>query len=202
MVEEESLKERLISKAIDVFSLKGYAAANLTDVTEVVGVSRGPIYYHFKDKYGLYKAAFDQWETSIRTSHGAIITQTGKPIIEILGETIVNCMDIYLKFRPYFFVGIETLDELEQLRQRYYTLIQDIYDDKIVAVRQAMDDGEISRALTPELIVDTVYVIYDGIRIGLERPGRALDPRHLKTIVDTQMSVLEQSVRMRTSTRA
>jgi len=194
MAEEESLKDRLISKAIDVFSLKGYAAANLTDVTEVVGVSRGPIYYHFKDKLGLYRAAFDLWETSIRTSHGAILAQANKPIIQILGETILNCMDIYLKFRPYFFVGIETLEELEPLRRRYYALIQDIYDDKIVAVRKAMDQGSLGRSLAPELIVDTVYVIYDGIRVGLERPGRALDPRHLRTIVDRQMSVLEQSV--------
>ena len=190
MDEEAALRERLLSTAIDVFSLKGYAAANLTDITNALNVSRGPIYYHFKDKYGLFKATFDAWESSIRTSHGKIIAQTGVPILTILGQTIYNCLGLCRKFKPNYFVGLETIGDLDELKLRYHALVSDIYQAKILAVEAAMERGELGRALSPKIIVDTVYILYDGVRVGLERSTDPLDPAEVEPLVELELSVL------------
>jgi TetR/AcrR family transcriptional repressor of nem operon len=69
------MANELIKKATDIFSIKGYEATNLTDITNSLGISRGPVYYHFKDKYGLYKAAFERFDSDVREAHAEIITQ-------------------------------------------------------------------------------------------------------------------------------
>ena len=72
---ENNVSNELVLKAIEIFSVKGYAATNLTDITDALGISRGPVYYHFKDKNGLYNAAFERYDNEVRQSHANIIAK-------------------------------------------------------------------------------------------------------------------------------
>jgi TetR/AcrR family transcriptional regulator, transcriptional repressor for nem operon len=190
VADEPILRERLIDVAIDVFALKGYAAANLTDVTDYLKVSRGPVYYHFQDKYGLYKATFDRWEDSLRTSHGYIFSRKDKPILTQLGETIFNCIGLCRRYKLNYFVGLETLGELAELKERYHRLAADIYQEKITAVEAAIERGELGRKLKPERIVESVYVTYDGVRVGLDRLDFPLAEGDIQALVELQLSAL------------
>ena len=190
MADEPTLRERLIDIAIDVFSLKGYSAANLTDVTDSLNVSRGPVYYHFQDKYGLYKATFDLWEDSLRTSHSHIFSQTDKPILTKLGETIFNCIGLCRKFKLNYFVGLETLGELAELKERYHRLAADVYQEKIAAVEAAIERGELGGGLDSKRIVEAVYVTYDGVRVGLDRQDFPLAAEDIQALVELQLTAL------------
>ena len=53
----EVLKNKIISAALKLFAAKGYTNTNIQDIAEEINISRGPIYYHFKDKSTLYKTA-------------------------------------------------------------------------------------------------------------------------------------------------
>lgn len=50
----------LLAAAEQVFFEKGVAATTLTDIATAAGVTRGAIYWHFKDKASLLKALLDQ----------------------------------------------------------------------------------------------------------------------------------------------
>src|SRR5579885_1964873 len=52
--EAAATRQALLDAALKVFSQKGYAAARLEDVAEQAGVTRGAIYWHFKNKADLY----------------------------------------------------------------------------------------------------------------------------------------------------
>lgn len=47
---ESDTRERIIDAAIDLFSRKGYEAASMREVAEVVGIRKSSIYSHFKKK--------------------------------------------------------------------------------------------------------------------------------------------------------
>jgi AcrR family transcriptional regulator len=47
-------RQRLLEAALKVFSRQGYAAARLEDIADEAGVTRGAIYWHFKNKADLY----------------------------------------------------------------------------------------------------------------------------------------------------
>jgi len=55
-------KEKIISTAIEVFNERGFSSVNLRELSEIIGVSRGNLTYHFKDKEALLKAIVtDMW---------------------------------------------------------------------------------------------------------------------------------------------
>ena len=99
---------------MEIFSIKGYEAATLTDITRALGVTGCPVYYHFKDKYGLYKAAFEYFDCDVRDSHAKIVSQD-KHIIDFIEEVIYDCAKRNIRFGSNFFFGIEIRDMIRIL---------------------------------------------------------------------------------------
>ena len=54
--EAEATRTRLLDAALQVFNEKGVAGASLAEVAAVAGVTRGAIYWHFRDKPALLDA--------------------------------------------------------------------------------------------------------------------------------------------------
>jgi AcrR family transcriptional regulator len=54
---KEQRPGEIIEAALEEFSLRGFAATRLEDVAERAGVTKGTIYFYFKDKEELFKAA-------------------------------------------------------------------------------------------------------------------------------------------------
>lgn len=50
-----------LDKALRVFSERGYHAASISDLTEAMGLASGSVYKAFKDKRGVFLAAFDRY---------------------------------------------------------------------------------------------------------------------------------------------
>ena len=50
----------LVAAAVDLFSRKPYDDIFISDIAEQAGVAHGLLFYHFKDKRGLYLAALKQ----------------------------------------------------------------------------------------------------------------------------------------------
>jgi len=54
--ETEKTRISLLESALTVFSEKGFVRSTLNDIARQAGVSRGAIYWHFKDKVDLFEA--------------------------------------------------------------------------------------------------------------------------------------------------
>lgn len=52
----EETRSLLIAAGRKAFAEKGYAAASMDDITADVGLTRGALHHHFKDKRGLFEA--------------------------------------------------------------------------------------------------------------------------------------------------
>lgn len=52
----ELTRSRLIAAGRKAFAEKGYADASMDDITADVGLTRGALHHHFKDKRGLFEA--------------------------------------------------------------------------------------------------------------------------------------------------
>lgn len=50
------VERRMMEKACILFAEKGYAGTSLTDVADAVGLTRGAVYYYFKNKEALLEA--------------------------------------------------------------------------------------------------------------------------------------------------
>lgn len=186
----DSTRERVITTAIDVFAAKGYASTLLTDITALLGVTRSPIYYHFKDKRGLYAAAYERWEHSFSTSMDAILT-SGAPIISIYREILRCCVLSYRHYEPNFFVGIDTHPELADIWERYNRVVKNTYQREVDITQRAIEHGELPGEASPRTAVNLLWVIYDGLRAGMGRCVGTLTPQDVEPLIEVQLKSIE-----------
>lgn len=74
MVENEA-REKIIKAAEELFARRGYDSVSVEDIREQAGISKGLIYYHFKDKKALYST---------------VLKQMGKIVLPGLREIVVS----------------------------------------------------------------------------------------------------------------
>ena len=61
--EAEATREAILEAATKVFVCKGVARASLEEIARQAGVTRGAVYWHFKNKVDVFKALYDQLYT-------------------------------------------------------------------------------------------------------------------------------------------
>lgn len=61
MEENHNSRERLLSAAIDVIRVKGYAATRVDDIAAAAGVTKGSFFHHFATKEACARAASIYW---------------------------------------------------------------------------------------------------------------------------------------------
>lgn len=65
--EAEQTRRDILKSAIEVFSKKGFASSTLVDIAKKANVTRGAIYWHFKNKNDLFEALVGENERKVNT---------------------------------------------------------------------------------------------------------------------------------------
>ncbi|MEO6471684.1 MAG: TetR/AcrR family transcriptional regulator [Aeromicrobium sp.] len=68
-----STRAALIGAGTRLFADRGYAAVPAEVIVAEAGVTRGALYHHFDGKLGLFRAVFEELETSITAEVAAVI---------------------------------------------------------------------------------------------------------------------------------
>jgi AcrR family transcriptional regulator len=65
----ERTREKIIDKALQVFSVKGYFNTSVADLLEAAGLTKGGLYGHFRSKeevwYAVYGEAVARWKAAV-----------------------------------------------------------------------------------------------------------------------------------------
>ena len=59
--EAQQTREALLAAALDVFYRRSVSHASLHEIATAAGLTRGALYWHFKNKEDLFDALFQQW---------------------------------------------------------------------------------------------------------------------------------------------
>jgi len=54
MHEKGNVKQTILEKALDLFSVKGYEGVSVSELTEAAGITKPTLYYYFNSKEGLF----------------------------------------------------------------------------------------------------------------------------------------------------
>src|SRR5687767_6375812 len=73
-------RQLVLDTALSVFSRKGYAATTLDDIAKEASLTRGAIYWHFKDKAELYSVLIQETSAQVYTTSANILAQSGSPL--------------------------------------------------------------------------------------------------------------------------
>lgn len=88
-------RQDIITKALELFSVKGYFNTSINDILEATGLTKGGLYGHFQSKEALWEAAYDEAVKIWREIIFRDIKETMNPL-ERIRRLITNDMCNYL----------------------------------------------------------------------------------------------------------
>jgi TetR/AcrR family transcriptional regulator len=138
--------DRILQKALELFSTKGYEATSVREICEASGLTKPTLYHFYGSKEGLYHALIDGALDAFRTSVAEILAQPG-PTPERLRRVA----------RSYF----EYAESHQQLMRFIFSLVHNpsssaphtdfprFYQELLDMVGGAIDDGVARGELRP-----------------------------------------------------
>ena len=122
----EATRDRLLDAAEQVFYERGVAGASLADVANRAGLTRGAVYWHFKDKLDLFGAVVQRVWLPIEQ---ALVSETlgggdSLPVVRILQRfaLIARAVSVDGRVRRIFEIAmfkVEHVGELAAVQQRW-----------------------------------------------------------------------------------
>lgn len=103
-------RAQLVSAALDIILERGVDALRIDEVSDTVGLSKGSIYWHFKDRHGLIRAALAE---QIERLSAETIVAVSDAITQSVSKD-----DYFARIMPYISDPFDT----EQVRVRWQRL--------------------------------------------------------------------------------
>jgi AcrR family transcriptional regulator len=98
-------KKKIVEAAGEIFSSKGYAAANMRDIAQAAGTSVGGVYLYFKNKEELYTSLISEKRSNLG---GMIETSSSqaRTAAEALSAFVKLYLDYALKHKEFILLHI------------------------------------------------------------------------------------------------
>lgn len=166
--EADKTRAAILKAALKVFYKKGVSRATLADIGEAAGVTRGAVYWHFKDKTDL----FLQLSAEITNSrHFNPETWSDESIqtLEDLRDAILGRLRLFFDdrdvriFMMTIFSRMEYIDDFKEFwinEKNYQKASIQALESVLVRLK---GQGEIRKEINPQHAARHVYIFIDGI---------------------------------------
>jgi AcrR family transcriptional regulator len=184
----ERTRRRLLSAGEEVFALRGFHDASITEITQGAGVAQGTFYLYFDSKRDLMRAIVDERGHELRaTLARATAAVTGRVARETAGFTaffqwMSSHRALYRVVRQSEYIDSDTY-------RGWYRRLGEGYAD---ALRSAIADGEIAAVEDVDTLAFALMGVGDfvGMHWLVFEDRRSVPPRALRTT----MTVVERAI--------
>lgn len=154
-----NLKDEICSVAIKVFSEKGYDATNMTEIADILGITRTPLYYYYNGKKDLYTSAIKKHLSNKREIYTDLAGEDDSIFVWLhkhIRYACGNTSDAVL-FNAFKYEEFRALSDLNFETNRY------IYSLKRSRLLRAVETGELPPDTNIDLFIDNVYIMSYGL---------------------------------------
>lgn len=168
---EEAAETRslIINTAEKVFHKQGVSRTSLGDIADAAGVTRGAIYWHFKNKAELFEAMTERMslpmEEMVERIGGAVVDD---PLVAVrdcaLGVLKLVATDPQARrISEICHYKVEYVDEMEQLRARHVECRGECLTKIEQGFRRAKKMGLLAASVNPRLAAVGLHALVDGL---------------------------------------
>lgn len=177
--EAENTKTEILDSATKLFAEKGYFNTSLEDVAQSAGVTRGAVYWHFKNKTEIFEALFERLHKpfvemilqDIQQDHPKPLEQIQTLCSSMLLDVEANAQkrltltlfmikcDYSGELEPYKEIHLKQKQEKSKLFEQYFV--------------RAKEKGQLGKHSDPELLTMALCCYMKGILVEyLNDPAR------------------------------
>ena len=197
--------QRLLDMAEVEFQCRGVSRTSLMDIARAAGVTRGAVYWHFKDKADLFNAMMervtlpmeDTFFCSAQLANGAPANDATPVALHALRQSILDALEKTAsdpQVRRVFEVAthkVEYVEEMQAVRDRHLQVRNNCVAINAIALRQASQAQQQRLSVPLQSAALGLHVIIDGLIQGWLLDTSAFDlPRCGRQIIDTYLAGL------------
>ena len=188
---EEALATRasILDAAERLFQARGVSATSLHDIAQAAGVTRGAVYWHFKDKLDVFDAMLDRVVLPMHATAAGHLEGSGPALPRLRAHlsALFHWIESDAQAQRVFDIvttRVEYVDELSALRERKQASCADYLQRLQTVLAQARDAGEIAADVEPAEGALGLYALVDGLirHWVMAPPGFALRARGLLAV--------------------
>jgi len=192
-------RDSIIDAAELLFERQGVSRTTLQDIAAAAGVTRGAIYWHFKDKADLFNAMMDRATLPLET---ALECTDSAGLADPIGDVRTWLMTAFRltvtdpTARRVFEIAthkVEYVEELTAVRDRHLANYNEWLARSEKRLRLAMRRGMLKPGISARVTALGLWATADGlIRLWLLNP-KAFDLQRVgRQVLDTQLAALRQ----------
>ena len=148
-------KRKIFETSMKLFAEKGYDATSVEEITSVVGVAKGTLYYHFSSKEEIFNFLIDEGMKLLQNSITIKISQKNNSIDKLKSIVLIQ-LKILSKYEDFIKIvlsqiwGHESRNiQCQKYVMEYLALIESI-------VKEGIERGELLNA-DPETIASEIF---------------------------------------------
>lgn len=183
--EAEITRTELLDAAERLFLAQGVSRTSLQDIAAAAGVTRGAVYWHFKDKSDLFNAMVDRIVLPLEEADTLFDVDDGTPVLSLLRErtlevftqiatepTMQRVLEIVLH-------KVEAVGELAGVHERRLQSHEGYRQRVERALVRGQQHGEVTLGLPAHQLARGWHALVDGLI-----QAWSLDPQNFKLLVD------------------
>ncbi len=165
----QATRSLILDTAELVFDRRGVSGTSLHEIAKAAGLTRGAIYWHFKDKAALFDAMMERAHLPLEASglasgfRGAdtTVSQLRDGLVAVLQHVVADP-----QMRRVFSIAshkVEYVGETEALRERHVSLRSECLADIERTLQRAMRRGELARRMPARAAAVGLHALVDGL---------------------------------------
>ena len=177
---EAALETRtlILDTAERVFEEKGVSHTSLAEIAKAAGLTRGAIYWHFKNKVDLFEAMMDRIKLPMEHTKPGSGTEREDPLgfVRDCALGVLKQITSDPQTQRVFEIcchKVEYVDELAQLRERHIECRSAFLSQLERGLRLAAKQGRIHASVNPRFAAVGLHALVDGLIMNW-----VLDPKY------------------------
>jgi TetR/AcrR family transcriptional regulator, acrAB operon repressor len=173
-------REAVIDAAEAVFFENGVSRSTLEQIAARAGVTRGAVYWHFKDKAEIFKALQER----VRLPQEELLIEQAlahghEDPLSLIDETALSALDVLAKDtrrqRIYTILShrCEDVGEMAEILVRITDANRAMYNNLLQLMEMAERNGSLSRDWSPPLAVKALQCTFTGLLQEWLRNGKS-----------------------------
>lgn len=164
----EKTREAILKAALKVFYDNGVSQSTLAQIGQAAGVTRGAVYWHFKDKTDLFLQLYNQMskKTALRNESWS---DESIQTLDDLKKRVLSGLESYYssrevrKFLTIIFSRMEYIAEFDTLCNHEMDYQQKSVRELEEVLGRLSEAGEIRKWITPQRAARHTYIFIDGM---------------------------------------
>ncbi|MBV6286327.1 TetR family transcriptional regulator [Pseudomonas aegrilactucae] len=167
--EAQETRNQILEAAEKAFHTRGVARTTLADIAKLAGVTRGAIYWHFKDKGELVQALLDSLREPIEALARAGESEDELDPLGCMRKLLIQLMQQMVReprtrrINEILHHKCEFTDDMCEIRQQRQATTLDCYERIALTLNNAVKRGQLPSDLNPQRAAIAAFAYIDGI---------------------------------------